>query len=191
VDLEMFEQVVKDNGKEEGVCARFYDKAVKTGRVDKAGFPVFEMKTYVEIRLKDNTTEIFDQPALADKIKRFPREYALYKLQRKQIEKGTPLDQFAFLTAAELASLKARGIFTVEALSELSSEKAELLDISSAREKARRFRRFNAQNEEKSSFEQREKDLLAQVESLQKQVAVLKQKETHKKQTKTKNKKEA
>ena len=184
MDLEMFEQVVRDNGKEEGVYARFYDKAVKTNRIDKAGFPVFETKTYVEIRLKDNTTEIFDQPAMPDKIKRFPREYALYKLQRKQVEEGTPLDQFAFLTASELASLKARGIFTVEALSDLSAEKAELLDVSAAREKARHFRQFNEQNEGKISFEEREKELLSQVTDLKKQLASLKKKQTKAKKEK-------
>ena len=101
MDFALFQQVIKQGESEKNVAARFYDKAVKTNMVADNGLPVFKNVTYVEIRLKDNNTEVFNQPATAEKIRRFPKEYALYQLSKKQVEKGTPLEQFAFLTAAE------------------------------------------------------------------------------------------
>ena len=65
---------------EDGVSARFYDRSQKTDKIDAYGFPVFENVCFCEIRIKDNNSEIFDQPATADKIRRFPQEYARYQL---------------------------------------------------------------------------------------------------------------
>ena len=49
------------------------------------------------------------------------------------------LQQFAFLSLAEVDSLKSRGIFTVEALSEMDMARAENLGISREKELADKF----------------------------------------------------
>ena len=139
MDFELFEKMARHADSEDGVCARFYDRAVKTGKIDSSGFPVFEDVCFCEIRIKDNTTEVFDQPADENKIKRFPAEYARYRLGKKQRAKGTPLEQVAFLTQAETEALKYRGIFTVEALAGLADDKAESLNVSREKDLARRF----------------------------------------------------
>ena len=129
IDFALFRQIADNSDDNRNVAARFYDKAIKTQEVTDSGLPIFKNVTYVEIRLKDNSTEVFNQPASAEKIKRFPREYALYKLAKEKIKDGTPLEQFAFLSAAELATCKNRGIFTVEELAKLSADKVKDLGL--------------------------------------------------------------
>ena len=139
MDFPAFEYLARSTKPEEGVCARFYDRSIKTDKIDAHGFPIFENVCFCEIRIRDNNSEIFDQPATEEKIKRFPVEYARYQLVKKQAQTGTPLEQFAFLSLAEVDSLKSRGIFTVEALSEMDMARAENLGISREKELADKF----------------------------------------------------
>ena len=71
MDMEyaLIQQIMNQGESEKNVAARFYDKAVKTSEVAENGMPVFKNVTYVEIRLKDNNTEVFNQPATAEKIR--------------------------------------------------------------------------------------------------------------------------
>ena len=128
-DFLMFQKLLSETAQEKDVFARFYDRPVKTDKIGKNGMPVIENRTFVEIKMTNNTTEVYDQPATEDKVRRFPVEYQRYKLAQKQSAEGTPLEMFAFLDAAEIESLKMRGIFTVEALAALGKETAEKLDI--------------------------------------------------------------
>ena len=68
--------MVQNHNPQDGIAARFYDKAIKTDNISKDGLPIFINRCFVEIRIKDNNDEVFDQPATADKIHRFPVEYA-------------------------------------------------------------------------------------------------------------------
>lgn len=139
IDFSTFENLARSNVSEDGINARFYDRSIKTDAIDAQGFPVFKNVCFCEIRIKDNNSEVFDQPATEDKKKRFPQEYARYLLSKKQISNGTPLEQFAFLSLSEVDSLKCRGIFTVETLSELDDTKANILGINKERDLARKF----------------------------------------------------
>lgn len=157
MDFNTFQKIAQNSNPEEGVIARFYDKAVKTNEVSADGLPVFKNKCFIEIRIRDNSSEIFDQPATPEKIKRFPVEYARYQLGRKQVKEGTPLEQFAFLTAAEIETLKIRGIFTVEALSGLSDEKCDLLKIKTERDLALKFLSASRNNQSISGWQKKKK----------------------------------
>ena len=132
MDFATYQNLIQQskNGTDDNVIAKFYDRSVKTDKMDDNGLPLFKTVCYCEIRIKDNTTEIFDQPATQDKKERFPIEYARYELNKKQTENGTPLEQFAFLDVSEIDSCKYRGIFTVEALAELSEQHASELGLS-------------------------------------------------------------
>ena len=71
-DFELFQQVLDERkSPDRNVAARFYDRAVKTATLDDNGLPCFEDVCFVEIRAKDSY-DVFDQPADADKIRRFP-----------------------------------------------------------------------------------------------------------------------
>ena len=174
MDFITFQNIIQNNNQQEGISARFYDKAVKTGDVNDEGLPIFINRCFVEIRIKDNNCEIFDQPATKEKIKRFPIEYARYQLGKKQVEKGTPLEQFAFLTAAEIESLKVRGIFTVEALAQLDKEKAVQLELENERLLACKFIKTAHNNKEILHWQKKEENYLAEIKSLKEELAEIK-----------------
>ena len=193
MDLALFRQVVDNAEVNHNVMARFYDKAVKTEKVTDKGLPVFKNVTYVEIRLKDNNTEVFNQPATQEKIRRFPREYAIYKMAQNEVKDGTPLEQFAFLSAAELATCKNRGIFTVEDLADLTVEKMKDLGLENECQLARHFMANAHNNGVVSELARKEKEYQEQIEvlktenmSLQAQIRCLKSK--HAQSFKRKNK---
>lgn len=142
MDLQAFESVIyqERNQSQNDVFAKFYDRAVKTNEVNpNTGLPVFKDVCFVEIRIKNNATDIYDQPASEEKKRRFPVEYNRYLLQKEKKLDGAPLEEFAFLTASEVASLKCHGILTVEALSSLETERAQTLGVLHAKEKANAF----------------------------------------------------
>ena len=173
MDFSLFDKIAQNTNPEDGIVARFYDRSVKTEEVTKDGFPVFKNVCFVEIRIKDNPSEIYDQPATKEKIERFPAAYARYQLMKKQIKEGTPLEQFAFLTAGEIESLKIRGIFTVEALAELDEEKAVQLEIGRERELAQKFLAASAHNSEISSWQKQEEKYRQTIAQLQNKVEQL------------------
>lgn len=175
-----FQNMVQNHNPQDNIFARFYDKAVKTGKLNKDGLPVFANRCFVEIRIKDNNCEIFDQPATEEKIKRFPIEYARYQLGKKQIQEGTPLEQFAFLTAAEIESLKVRGIYTVEALAQLDQEKANQLDIEKERQLAQKFITNAKHNKDLVNWQKKEENYQAEIKSLKEELAELKRNSTPK-----------
>ena len=173
MDYALFQQVIGQSESEKNVAARFYDKAVKTNEVAKNGLPIFKNVTYIEIRLKDNSTEVFNQPATDEKIRRFPKEYALYQLSKKQVEYGTPLEQFAFLTAAEIATCKSRGVFTVEALAGLDIDKVQSLGLQDEHVLAEMFLEKSNNNKMLNDFAKKEVEYERALEALREQLAVV------------------
>lgn len=173
MDYALFQQVIGQSESEKNVAARFYDKAVKTNEVAKNGLPVFKNVTYIEIRLKDNSTEVFNQPATDEKIRRFPKEYALYQLSKKQVENGTPLEQFAFLTAAGIATCKSRGVFTVEALAGLDIDKVQSLGLQDEHVLAEMFLEKSNNNKMLDDFAKKEVEYERALEALREQLAVV------------------
>ncbi|MBP5352536.1 MAG: hypothetical protein J6Y91_02070 [Alphaproteobacteria bacterium] len=174
MDFALFQQMAEQKMPDDNsVAARFYDKAVKTAEVNANGLPIFQNKTYVEIRLKDNNTEVFNQPATAEKIKRFPREYTLYQMAKKQVQQGTPLEQFAFLDAAEVATCKNRGVFTVEALAGLESEKVKTLGLDEEHKMAVLFLKNAKQNGALQKISQQEETYQNEITALKEKIAWL------------------
>ena len=175
MDFSLFQQVAANSNDERNVAARFYDKAVKTGKVAENGMPIFEDVTYIEIRIKDNSTEVFNQPATEEKIRRFPREYALYKLAKEKKKDGTPLEQFAFLTVAEIETCQSRGVFTVEDLAALDNEKVKFLGLQNENELAKKFMQNAKDNNIVAKMAAKEKEYLRQIADLKDQVQSLQQ----------------
>lgn len=175
IDFSTFENLTRNNVSEDGINARFYDRSIKTDTIDEQGFPIFKNVCFCEIRIKDNNSEVFDQPATEDKKKRFPQEYARYLLSKKQISSGTPLEQFAFLSLAEVDSLKCRGIFTVEALSELNDDKSRSLGIIRERDLARKFIDNSKHNKQIADWHQQEERYQNRIRHLEEDIKNLRQ----------------
>lgn len=174
MDFETFRRIAENTEPERGVFAKFYDRSVKTEDVNKNGLPVFKRVTFVEIRLRDNNTEVYDQPATPENIRRFPVEYARYQLGKKQVEDGTPLEQFAFLAIDEIETMKYHGLFTVEALAQLDDEKAKDLNCIRERDLACRFLENAKGNSALAEFEKKEAAYKAEIAKLKEEIAALK-----------------
>ena len=175
MDFAIFDKVAKEGNSEDGVIARFYDRAVKTDSLSSDGLPKFRLQCFCEIRIKDNNSEVFDQPATDDKIRRFPAEYARYCLSKKRVENGTPLEQFAFLDAAEIESLKLRGICTVEELTRLDDFRAQELDLVKEKELAIKFVEQARGNLNLAEWQEKENKYLQKIKVLEDEIKVLKQ----------------
>nr|DAS02626.1 MAG TPA: hypothetical protein [Caudoviricetes sp.] len=175
MDFATFEKIAAGTSSEEGVIARFYDRAVKTGVLSADGLPQFKMQCFCEIRIKDNNSEVYDQPATEDKIRRFPKEYACYQLAKKETEKGTPLRQFAFLDAAEIESLKLHGIFTVEALAGLSDDKVRDLGLAEEKALAVKFVEQARGNLTLAQWQKKENEYLQKIKMLESKIEDMRQ----------------
>lgn len=174
-DFAMYQKLLSEQDQNSNVVARFYDRWIKTDRLGKDGLPIFETKTFIEIRIRDNTTEVYDQPATEEKKKRFPLEFSRYQIEKKQVENGTPLEMFAFLDAGEVASLKVRGIFTVETLAELKEEYVKNLGLEREKELAIKFLEGAKMNMEISDFAEKEEKYKAEIERLKDEIRELKE----------------
>lgn len=175
MDFATFEKIAAGTSAEDGVSARFYDRAVKTGALSADGLPQFKMQCFCEIRIKDNNSEVYDQPATEDKIRRFPKEYACYRLAKKEAENGTPLQQFAFLDAAEIESLKLRGIFTVEVLAGLSDERAAELGLTEEKALAVKFVEQARGNLNLAQWQKKENEYLQKIKMLESKIEDMRQ----------------
>lgn len=180
MDFDTYQQLIEQNKNhlDEGVSARFYDRAVKIGQLDNNGIPKFRDVCYCEIRIKDNTTEVFDQPATPDKIERFPVEYARYQLSKKQSQQGIPLENFAFLSLSEIESCKYHGIFTLEALVKLNEDKVRNLGLQTEQKIARNFLENNRQVKKTADIVELQKTYEQKIALLQNEISRLKSQAT-------------
>ena len=171
-DFSNFENAVLQQRQNSGVFARFYDKAVRTGNIKANGLPEFETKLYIEIKIKDER-DVFDQPASVEHIERFSGEYNRYLKEKKEAGKGTPLNQFAFLSEEQIECCKFRGIFSVEVLAALEDKKAEELDLTEEKKLANAFLEVSKNNRQIVNFTKKEKMYLEQIETLKKELESL------------------
>lgn len=171
-DFAMFQRLI-NNKTEDGVFARFYNRAIKTDNVKENGLPEFVNRVYVEIRIRDNN-DVVDRRATKEDFERFPVEYNRFMLEQKQIESGTPLNQFAFLDAAQLENCKYRGVFTVETLAGLDDDKVKLLGLTEERELAKKFVEISKNNQAINDFSKKEKKYKDEIKKLKEEIARLK-----------------
>lgn len=173
MDFSTFQNMIDGHRGEDGVFARFYDRAVKSSEVNDNGLPIFNNKTFIEIRTKDNS-DVYDQPAREDHQRRFPVEYSRYLLEKKQVTEGTPLNMFAFLTAAQFETCKSRGIFTVEVLAGIEDERAKALNLEQEKALAIKFVEGAKGNKAIADFAKKEKEYKAKIKKLEEEIKALK-----------------
>ena len=173
VEFLSFENAVTNQNSNNGVFARFYDKAVKTGNVLENGLPEVEKKLYIEIRVRDQR-DVFDQPATVNHINRFATEYNRYLNQKEKLKKGTPLEMFAFLSADQVESCHFRGIYCVEDLSSITDETARNLNILEEKSLAIDFLKASKNNKNLQFLKKKEKEYLNEIENLKTEIERLK-----------------
>lgn len=173
VEFLSFENAVTNQNANNGVFARFYDKAVKTGNVLENGLPEVEKKLYIEIRVRDQR-DVFDQPATVNHINRFATEYNRYLNQKEKLKKGTPLEMFAFLSADQVESCHFRGIYCVEDLANIADVTARNLNISEEKNLAIDFLKASKNNQNLMLWKKKEKEYLNEIQNLKLEIERLK-----------------
>lgn len=173
IEFYNFQNALVNQNANNGVFARFYDKAVKTGNILKNGLPEFEKKLYIEIRIRDER-DVFDQPATVNHINRFATEYNRYLNQKEKLKKGTPLEMFAFLSAEQIESCHFRGIYCVEDLATLTDESARNLNISEEKKLAADFLKASKNNYNLQLWKKKEKEYLNEIQCLKNEIERLK-----------------
>lgn len=173
MEFSVFQNAVQNDGQNDGVFARFYEKPVKTGEILKNGLPEFEKKLFVEIRVRDQQ-DIFDQPATSDHIRRFWSAYQKYLIQKKEIANGTPISMFAFLSLDQIECCELRGIYTIEKLALLDDESAKKLGITDERDLAKRFLDMAGNNVSICKKKQKEKAYQLEIKALKDEIERLK-----------------
>lgn len=175
MDFATYQNLINQNKhrQDDSLSVRFYDKSIKTDKINDNGIPIFKSVCYCEIRIKDNTTEVFDQPATQDKIDRFPIEYARYQLSKQKSVNGTPLEMFAFLSTSEIDMCKYRGIFSVEDFVNISQEQAQSLQLEKEWILAQKFMSSGKSIKKIIDIEALEEKYKSQIDKLNEQIKEL------------------
>lgn len=104
-----------------GIFPRFFmgEKEIKSLSEEK-GYPQFRDQEMVEITIAgDNRTVVVKKVDDSHK-QRWPEQYAAFKRGEEEPLNGLPLKQCPLFTSAQVATMKALNIHTVEALAELN-----------------------------------------------------------------------
>jgi hypothetical protein len=109
----------------------FYTKAVHHARKSQEqGKPVYENHIYVKISEPgEGNLNVTDRPVKDSDKQRWPRQWAQFQNNQKQIPDGTPIEMLFPNNPALGATLKSYGIHTIEQLSHLSAAGIETVGM--------------------------------------------------------------
>lgn len=117
------------HGNDQGLYVEFTNEPVlMEAESEKAGGKIYKDIAHIRILTPGGKSEVFRrvrltdeeaQPAPPDPI-RFPRQWAAFKAQNSQENVGVPLAMWAALSKSQVLEYKARGVHTVEQLSNIS-----------------------------------------------------------------------
>jgi hypothetical protein len=136
------------------------------------GQPVFKTVDYVKIQ-QPGERDLFDAPATEEHKHRFPRQWDLYRSGKEQHD-GTPLALMFVGDRAHIAEmLKARKVFTVEQLANLSEDGVSRIGMGARQlvEQAKRFLDTMKRGHASAETERRMRELEQQVEGLRNELA--------------------
>jgi len=132
---------------EDGVFASFYDEAIKNEEEsEKQGVPVFDERTFINIKIPNSVDDISRPIQEADK-KRFPQSWQAYLTGKEPVESGFPLEEWPQLTVSELKVCHAVGVKTVEQLAALPDSGLHRLGVNGQGMKTRAQKFLNSVGE--------------------------------------------
>lgn len=118
--MEVFEADVRDfqpgaQGVDANLAVRFFthpimneDKSTQEGR------PIFDDTEMIEIRVRGDRNNIIQRPVRPEDKRRFREAYKAYTEEAKELEDGTPLNEWPLVTKSMVEELKYLGFRTVE-----------------------------------------------------------------------------
>lgn len=124
---------------------RLYVKFFNSPVEDRAkslveGRPIFRDAEFVQIMVPGDKSNIVVREVRDTDRRRFPKQYAAFQNNEKEIVEGTPLEQWGYLKASQREELKYFGIRTVEQLANVSDSNAQkFMGINKLRSKAQEY----------------------------------------------------
>ena len=118
-------------GADDALAVRFYWRPVELGAQSQAqGRPIYEKRVYVEIIAPSDTTtkSIVDREASDDDKRRFGRQYESFQRGEERAQIGTPLESWPLLDVAQIATMKALNIYSVDQLAAMSDTQLRPLE---------------------------------------------------------------
>lgn len=124
------------------IRARFYVEAQHNGaKSDVAGHAVYDDVEMVEMVIPGDQRTVVAERVKAHHKERWPNEYRAFKEDREAPVEGTPLEAWAYLSPAQVATFKAINLRTVEDIAGCSDGHLNNLGLGGRdiRERARQF----------------------------------------------------
>lgn len=153
---------------------QFYDDVIELkAESEKQGRPIFKEVAHIRKTTPGDPSNIVERVAKEFDIQQHPREWEQYKRQTATATHGTPLEQWPQVTRAQVKECKYYEVHTVEQLAELSDMHCQNMGmgVRDLREKAKVYLSQAAVNVEKSEQEQKNQEMMAQIEALKAQLA--------------------
>lgn len=151
-------------GDKDTIIPRFYLKPVKDNfRSEQEGREIWNDVEYVEQIIPGDKHCVVDERVKDAHRERWPRQYDAFKKSQEVPVEGTPLEEWAGMSASQVLELKSCHIRTVEQLAELSDTqlaKSVPMGGTALRERAKKY-------------VSQESDADRKIEALQAQVAAL------------------
>lgn len=153
-----------------------------TFKSEQEGKPVYEDRDFVSIvcpgaksDMKRQVKMVSDERGPSD-LERFPRQWQAYQNQHAEVHDGMPLEMWAPLGKAQVLTLKAGRIFTVEQLSSLpdsSLGSIPIMDVRKYRDMALKYLEQAAGGAPISKLTRENEDLRQQMAIMSEQIAAL------------------
>lgn len=125
------------------MIVRFYTRAKQNNFLSsKEGRPIFEDKIYCEYYPAGQRLLVMDIPAREDHKARFAKQWAYFQSTQKTDGggAGTPLEQWAILSPADVENLRAMKFTTVDQIAAASDQQMQVLGMGMAGMAAHVFR---------------------------------------------------
>jgi hypothetical protein len=135
---------------------------------EREGRPIYRDMPFIRIMFPGDKTKVVDRPVSDTDKQRFSHQWAVFERQGEQVQSGTPITEWPFLTKSEALSLKGIGIHTVEQLANVADGNLTWLGARDYRERAKSW--LAAAND--SSIVSQ---LTAQIEALKADLAALRE----------------
>lgn len=103
----------------DGVFLEIYERPVKDETAsEKEGVPIFRGVTYIRKKVP-NQRDIYDQPVKSTDRERYPDLFRRHDSGEESKIEGTPLEAWPALDSAQVATLKAASVHTVQQLANM------------------------------------------------------------------------
>lgn len=113
------------NASSSGLAVRFHLLPVKDEEQSKAqGRPIFKETEFIEIKVPGDRTMASDEIVTDEHRHRFAQQYARFKATGESSAVGTPLENWAAVTRADVEEMRYFNVRTVEQLAGLSDANA-------------------------------------------------------------------